>query len=63
MRNESDDVGASVAELIEVGRRAGIAAPDFAPQGCGMQNYGRVVETLALVDQARAQGQDVTLNF
>jgi N-acyl-D-amino-acid deacylase len=63
MRNESDDVVASVAELIEVGRRAGIAAQISHHKACGMQNYGRVVETLALVDQARAQGQDVTLNF
>jgi len=63
MRNESDDVVASVAELIEVGRRAGVAAQISHHKACGMQNYGLVGQTLALVDQARANGQDVTLNF
>jgi len=63
MRNESDTVVPAVRELIEVGRRAGIAVQISHHKACGHQNYGLAVHTLALVDEARSRGQDVTLNF
>ena len=63
MRNESDSVVDSVRELIEVGRKAGIPVQISHHKACGQKNYGLVNKTLALVDEARAEGLDVTLNF
>lgn len=63
MRNESDAVVQSVVELIAVGRSAGIPVQISHHKACGQQNYGLVGETLALVDEARAEGLDVTMNF
>lgn len=63
MRDEAAGVVKSVAELIEVGRSAGIPVQISHHKACGRQNYGLVDQTLALVDEARAQGQDVTMNF
>lgn len=62
MRNESGRVVESVAELIAVGRSAGIPVQISHHKACGRQNYGLVGETLALVDQARSEGLDVTMN-
>lgn len=63
MRNESDKVVESLAELIEVGRLAGIPVQGSHHKACGRQNYGLVDKTLAMVDETRAKGQDVTVNF
>ncbi len=63
MRNESGKVVESLAELLEVGRLAGIPVQASHHKACGKSNYGLVNKTLAMVDEARAQGQDVTVNF
>lgn len=62
IRSESDDVVAAVAEILEVGKKAGVAVQISHHKACGAQNRGKVHETLALVDKARNAGQDVTVN-
>lgn len=63
IRNESDRVVESVAELIAVGRSAGVPVQVSHHKACGRQNYGLVEKTLALIDRARNEGLDVTMNF
>ncbi len=62
MRSESHDMIASVRETIAVGRETGIPVQISHHKACGSQNWGKVKESLALVDQARADGLDVTVN-
>ena len=62
IRNESDNVTEAVREALEIGRKAG--APVFLSHHkvCGVQNWGKSRETLRLVEEARAAGQQVTLD-
>lgn len=62
MRSESDDMIASVHETIEVGRKAGVPVQISHHKAIGRNNWGKVKESLAIVDAARANGIDVTVN-
>ncbi len=62
MRSESGDLVESVAETIELGRRAGIPVQVSHHKASGKENWGKVKETLALVDAAREEGIDVTID-
>jgi N-acyl-D-amino-acid deacylase len=59
MRNEGDHLAASVAEAIEVGRRAGCPVQISHLKALGRRNWGRVVDALAQVDEASSDGVDV----
>ena len=54
MRNESDKVVESVAETLEIGRRARVPVVISHHKCCGRGNYGLVKKTLALIREARA---------
>ena len=62
MRGETDMVADSVREAIGIGRVAGVPVHISHHKVSGKDNWGRTAETLAIVDAARAEGLDVTLD-
>lgn len=62
MRDERGGLLASVAETIDVGRQAKLPVHISHHKVCGEQNFGLVKESLALVEDMRQQGIDVTLD-
>jgi N-acyl-D-aspartate/D-glutamate deacylase len=62
MRGETDMVADSVREAIRIGREAGVPVHISHHKASGKDNWGRTAETLALIDEARAGGVDVTLD-
>ncbi|MGE0725012.1 MAG: amidohydrolase family protein [Alphaproteobacteria bacterium] len=61
MRDEADDVMASLEETFRVGREAGVRAIVSHHKVTGKANFGRSAETLALIERTRA-GQDIGLD-
>ena len=62
MRNEADHLLEAVAEAIEIGERAGLPVRDLTPQGERRGNWGKVNESLAMIEAARDRGVTVTLD-
>jgi N-acyl-D-amino-acid deacylase len=62
MRNEGDKLIQAVEEAIRVGTEAGCGVHISHHKAAGQQNWGKVVESLALVDRTNAAGGDVTLD-
>jgi N-acyl-D-amino-acid deacylase len=62
MRGESGGLLEAVAETIELGRRAGIPVQISHHKALGKDNWGLVTESLKMVDKARAEGIDVTID-
>ena len=62
MRGETDMVADSVREAIQVGQEAGVPVHISHHKASGKDNWGRTAETLALIDEARAAGLDLTLD-
>ncbi|HUE96141.1 MAG TPA: D-aminoacylase, partial [Longimicrobiaceae bacterium] len=62
MREEASQVVASVRETIEIGERGRMPTQITHHKVIGAANYGRSMETLRLVDEARARGVDVTID-
>lgn len=62
MRNEGDRLLNAVEETLHIGREAGVAVHISHHKAAGKRNWGRVGESLALVDRAVAAGQEVTLD-
>ena len=62
LRGETDMVADSVREAIHIGREAGVPVHISHHKAAGKDNWGRTAETLAIVDAARAEGLDVTLD-
>ena len=63
IRNESDDVLKSVKEVLDCAKDAGVSSHISHHKICGAQNWGRSAETLALIDEAIAQGQEVAMDI
>lgn len=64
IRGEGDSLVSSVREIIEIGKKAGCAVEISHFKCCGMENWRRGIhEAIALIDKARAEGQDVTCDF
>ncbi len=59
IRDEGDRLVEAVAEAIEIGRRAGVAVQISHHKAAGSANWGKVAETLALIEQAQADGMTV----
>src|SRR5678816_1391006 len=59
IRGEGATLLAAVAEAIRVGREGGLPAQVSHVKAAGRPNWGKVADALALIDAARAQGQDV----
>lgn len=62
MRDEAAHVTDSVRETIAIGAKGGLPTQITHHKIIGKPNWGRSVETLRLVDEARARGVDVTLD-
>ncbi len=62
MRNEAEGVLDSVRETIRIGEEGGLPTQVTHHKISGVPNWGRSVETLRLVEEARARGVDVTID-
>ena len=62
MRDEANGVLDSVKETIEIGEKGGLPTQVTHHKVIGKANWGRAVDTLKLIDEARARGVDATLD-
>jgi N-acyl-D-amino-acid deacylase len=62
MRDEAGGVLDSVRETIEIGDKGGLPTQVTHHKVIGKKNWGRSVDTLKLVDDARARGVDATID-
>ncbi len=60
MRNEADGLLEAVRETIRVGEEAGVPVQISHHKASGRNNWGRVRDSLRLIEEARARGVDVT---
>ena len=64
IRGEDNSLVSSVAEIIEIARRAGCALEISHFKSCGVRNWRReIFKAIELIEKARAAGQDVTCDF
>lgn len=61
IRSEGDGLIPSVEEVVEIGRQSGIPVVITHFKAMGRRNWGLSERTLEMVDKARAEGVDVTL--
>ena len=62
MRNEGDSVVQAINEALHIGREASIPVQISHFKLSGQQNWGRSRETIAMVQKAREEGIDVTID-
>jgi len=60
MRSEGDGVMDALNEAIRIGREANIPVEVWHIKAAGRQNWGRMKEIVARVEQARGDGVDIT---
>jgi N-acyl-D-aspartate/D-glutamate deacylase len=60
MRNEASGLLDAVREAIRIGRESGVRVQISHHKAAGKRNWGRVRESIELIDQARAEGLDVS---
>jgi len=60
IRNEGDAEMDALNEAFRIGREAGIPVEIFHLKCAGKQNWGRMSQVIAAIEQARASGVDVT---
>ena len=64
IRGEGDNLVPSVAEVIEIAKEAGVPLNISHFKVTGVKNWGKnILEAIALIEKARAAGQDVTADF
>lgn len=63
MRDEATGLLDSVAELIRIAREAGLPGQVQHHKAVGKTQWGWSVKSLALIDAARAEGLDITLDL
>jgi N-acyl-D-amino-acid deacylase len=62
MRNEGDSVTYAIEEAIHIGRAAALPVEISHFKVSGQQNWGRSRETVALIEKARREGIEVTID-
>ena len=62
MRDEASRILDSVRETIAIGERGGVPTQVSHHKVIGKANWGKSVETLKLIDEARARGVDATID-
>lgn len=62
MRNEGERVLDSIDEALRIGREGGVPVHISHHKLAGRPNWGRSTETLARLDRARDEGDDVTID-
>ncbi|MFQ6074252.1 MAG: amidohydrolase family protein, partial [Candidatus Bathyarchaeia archaeon] len=60
IRGEGDTLFSSVKEAIKIGEEAKVPVEISHHKAAGKANWGKVKETLRMIDEARAKGTDVT---
>lgn len=60
IRNESTHLLEAVAEAITIGQEAGVSVEIAHHKAAGKANWGKVKESLAMIEEARARGIAVT---
>jgi N-acyl-D-amino-acid deacylase len=60
IRGEGETLIDSVREAIEIGRKAGVPVEISHHKASGSSNWGKVKQTLKMVEEARSMGVDVT---
>jgi N-acyl-D-amino-acid deacylase len=60
MRNEADGLLDAVREAIRIGEEGGVPVQISHHKASGRRNWGRVQDSLALIEEAQARGLDVT---
>ncbi|MEQ1728948.1 MAG: D-aminoacylase [Vicinamibacterales bacterium] len=63
MRDEASHLVDSVRETIAIGEQGGLPTQVTHHKGIGKAAWGRSVETLRLIDEARARGVDATVDL
>ena len=64
IRGEGDSMVDSVREVIDITKRTGCALEISHFKSCGMKNWRKEIHrAIDLIEEARAQGQDVTCDF
>jgi len=63
IRNEGDTLLEAVAEAAEIGRRAGVPVHIAHFKAIGEPNWGKVVHALAIIEEARREGVDITCDL
>jgi dihydroorotase/N-acyl-D-amino-acid deacylase len=61
-RDEGDRIDASLDEVFRIAREAQIPAQIYHLKTAGRRNWGRMLEVLRRIEQARAEGLDVSAN-
>jgi N-acyl-D-amino-acid deacylase len=62
MRDEGDSVTQAIAEALHIGKEANMPVEISHFKLSGQQNWGRSRETIPMIQQARAEGLDVTID-
>ncbi len=62
MRSEGDDVLGAIDEALRIGREGHIPVEIWHLKVAGKRNWGKMPEVIAKINQARAQGADVSAN-
>jgi dihydroorotase/N-acyl-D-amino-acid deacylase len=62
MRNESDSVLDAIDEAARIGKQAHIPVEIWHLKVAGKNNWGRMPEVVAKINEARAQGVDISAN-
>ena len=62
MRDEADSIVEAINEAIYIGRAANIPVEISHFKLSGQQNWGRSKQTIAMIDAARKEGLDVTID-
>ena len=62
IRDEADGVLEAVEEVLEIGKKSNTSIVISHHKCAGPKNYGRSVETLARIRQAREKGQKIALD-
>ncbi len=60
VKDESSGLIDAVAEAIKVGRESGVSVEISHHKAIGRASFGKVAETLAMMEEARSSGVDVT---
>ena len=63
IRNESSHLLEAIAEAIRIGRETGAAVQISHFKACGRENWDKSDQALALIDEARREGLDVTADM
>ena len=63
MRDESDTVLDAIDEALRIGREAHIPVEIWHLKAAGRNNWGRMPQVVAKINQARAQGSDISRRY